>query len=240
MMWFVSLAFGQVALSAPRLLKFSCPEADLGEIRFDGGTKTIVFEYTNISDKDVTILDIHTQCGCASPSYSHEPLAPGKSAKLSVTYDPSHFIGPQKVGLTVIATNGDYRKFNTLLVIADVLREVSLMQARYPVVLHEDMRCNVESVGMRLTSRKTCPVRELELYNDSKEHSYHVMFMPSESCIQVLNCTDDSILIGPGEIVKVKLRVDTRLFMKGRYEKILHIITDGRNHSEIKLKGAIE
>ena len=107
----------QVAPAAnPRLLRFEEPVKNLGKVAETDGTVQLRFEYTNIADKEVTLLDVHTQCGCARPEFSRKPVKPGGKGTVEVTFDPKDRYGDFSIGLTVIAGNGNYRKFNTLVV----------------------------------------------------------------------------------------------------------------------------
>ena len=99
----------------PRILRFDSPVMEIDTVRYDGGPVTVRFECTNISDRKVSIVDVHSQCGCAKPSFSREPIAPGAKGYVDVVLDPSHLFAGQTRHLTVIATNGDYRKFNTIM-----------------------------------------------------------------------------------------------------------------------------
>lgn len=238
--WIMSLAFGQAALSRPRLLEFLRPEADLGQLRFDAGNVKVDFTYTNISDTDVDILDVHTQCGCASPSWEHRTLRPGQSAVMSVVYDPSHFIGPQKVGLTVIATNGEYKKYNTLVLRAEVLRDLTLEQARHPYIMYGDLRCDMQTLGFRLTERGAHPVRAMEIYNDSPEHTYSIEFLPQSRKVSIeRSYAHAPLVIEPGRKVSVEITVDTSRLPDGPYEDYVAAVIDSSGCFPVILKGAV-
>lgn len=242
MVWFVSLAFGQVALANPRLLKFEAATADLGRIRFDAGCVRVNFEFTNISDKDVNIVDVHTQCGCALPQWQEKSIAPGAKASVSVEYDPSHFIGPQKVGLTVVSTNGEYRKFNTLVILADVLRDITLEQARHPHVVAGTLLSDYATLGMRLQKRGEQPVREFELLNDDADHSYSVSFLPMSRAVSVIGHDkySEPLTIAPGQKITIKVKVNTACLPDGPYEDYLLLLVDDGFSFPVLLKGAVE
>ena len=123
----------QVAPAAnPRLLRFEEPVKNLGKVAETDGTVQLRFEYTNIADKEVTLLDVHTQCGCAQPAFSRKPVKPGDKGIVEVTFDPKDRYGDFSIGLTVIAGNGNYRKFNTLVVKGYVISRIPEAEIRYP------------------------------------------------------------------------------------------------------------
>jgi hypothetical protein len=45
------------------------------------------FEFTNTGDAPIVIASVQASCGCTTPSYTQEPIAPGKSGKITVQYN---------------------------------------------------------------------------------------------------------------------------------------------------------
>ena len=46
-----------------------------------------MFAFTNEGDAPLLITNVKTSCGCTVPSYSKEPILPGKSGELKIKYD---------------------------------------------------------------------------------------------------------------------------------------------------------
>jgi hypothetical protein len=59
---------------------------DLGKIE-QGKPVTVEFEFTNPSMVPLIINDVKPNCGCTVADYPKEPVAPGKSGKIKVTYN---------------------------------------------------------------------------------------------------------------------------------------------------------
>lgn len=73
----------------------NCP-LEFAETAFDFGTIvdtadpiTHDFVFTNSADEPVAILAVNTGCGCTKPKYTAEPVRPGKSGKVSITFLPA-------------------------------------------------------------------------------------------------------------------------------------------------------
>ena len=75
-------------------VKFKSTKLDLGKV-MQGQKIRGAFEVTNIGDKPLTILGAEGSCGCTVPSYSKEPIAPGKSTKIDIEFDSSGKMGEQ-------------------------------------------------------------------------------------------------------------------------------------------------
>ncbi|MBP3738400.1 MAG: DUF1573 domain-containing protein [Muribaculaceae bacterium] len=68
-------------------LEFNDTICDLGRVTVDSGYQQCRFEFTNVSDGDVSIIGALSSCGCTIPSYPKQPIAPGEKGVVTVTYD---------------------------------------------------------------------------------------------------------------------------------------------------------
>lgn len=81
------LALGLWAKGAPEI-EFTETRHDFGNLRRDGGVVEYDFTYKNTGTAPLALTTVSAPCGCTKVKYSHKPLAPGKSAKIHVTFDP--------------------------------------------------------------------------------------------------------------------------------------------------------
>lgn len=61
---------------------------DFGNIAEDGGAVTHEFAFTNTGDSPLVIVTVSASCGCTKPKFPKEPIMPGKSGKITVTFYP--------------------------------------------------------------------------------------------------------------------------------------------------------
>jgi hypothetical protein len=47
------------------------------------------FEIVNTGSTELKLDDVHASCGCTTPEWSHDPIAPGATAKIKVGYNAS-------------------------------------------------------------------------------------------------------------------------------------------------------
>jgi len=59
---------------------------DVGQIP-QGTPKAIVYEFKNTGKTAVVITNVKGSCGCTATDYTKEPVLPGKSAKVTATYN---------------------------------------------------------------------------------------------------------------------------------------------------------
>lgn len=62
---------------------------DFGEIP-QGKPVSVEFTFTNSGDEPLLIADVATSCGCTASDYTKEPIAPGKTSKIKVTYNAAN------------------------------------------------------------------------------------------------------------------------------------------------------
>ena len=74
--------------NAQNSLRFKRLVHDFGEIKEDGGKVTTSFAFENKGNKEVTVTNIAVSCGCTTPSYPEEAIAPGDTGRIVVTFDP--------------------------------------------------------------------------------------------------------------------------------------------------------
>lgn len=76
---------GGIALLSAQEIELSESNVDLGNIKFGGKAITTV-KIKNTGDKPLIISDAKASCGCTVPKYPKDPIAPGKSAEMTVEY----------------------------------------------------------------------------------------------------------------------------------------------------------
>ena len=75
-----------MAQKADDFMKVNTEKFDFGKIK-QGVPVTTYFTLTNTTDKPIVIENAWAGCGCTTPEYSKEPIAPGASSKLKVGYN---------------------------------------------------------------------------------------------------------------------------------------------------------
>ncbi|MGL4993827.1 MAG: DUF1573 domain-containing protein [Bacteroidales bacterium] len=59
---------------------------DFGTFSEDLGTVSCEFVFKNVGKTPVVINRVAASCGCTTPDWPKEPIAPGKSSKIKTTY----------------------------------------------------------------------------------------------------------------------------------------------------------
>ncbi len=86
------------------IMTFKEKSVDFGDIT-QGDKVSHTFELTNTGDTPLIISNVAATCGCTVPSWPKEPIAPGASAKIQVSFNSLGKIGKQN-SIVRIYSNG--------------------------------------------------------------------------------------------------------------------------------------
>ena len=81
----VLLSGSAFAQSKPEA-NFKKNEFNFGAVKESLGAVTTEFEFTNTGKSPLIIQRVSASCGCTTPSYSREPILPGKKGKVAARY----------------------------------------------------------------------------------------------------------------------------------------------------------
>lgn len=95
------IAMAVVAQDAVSRITFKTSIYDYGKVKEDDGTAYYSFEFTNTGNAPLIIQRVATSCGCTTPEWPKEPIAPGKGGSIKVGYNPSGRPGPFAKTITV-------------------------------------------------------------------------------------------------------------------------------------------
>jgi len=74
------------------VIKFTSLVHDYGNI-YKGDNGVCTFEFKNVGKADLQLSNVTSSCGCTVPEWPKEPIPPGKSAIIKVSYNTSN-VGP--------------------------------------------------------------------------------------------------------------------------------------------------
>ena len=98
----IMMVFGMVAFAQQADIKFDKTTHNFGTFPEEHPKVTCTFKFTNTGDKLLVIHQAIASCGCTVPEYSKEPIKPGESGEIVVTYNGSgKFPGHFKKSITI-------------------------------------------------------------------------------------------------------------------------------------------
>ena len=90
------LSIGYVSAQGKADIKFDKTSHNFGTFSENDPVVSCVFTFTNVGDAPLVIHQAVASCGCTVPEYTQEPVLPGKTGTVKITYNgtgkyPGHF-----------------------------------------------------------------------------------------------------------------------------------------------------
>ena len=82
---------------------------DFGQL-IDGEKVSYSFKFTNSGDQPLIISNAKGSCGCTVPNWPKDPIQPGESGTIDVTFNSSGRTGKQNKAITLTANTNPSRK----------------------------------------------------------------------------------------------------------------------------------
>jgi hypothetical protein len=89
-----SVAFAQDDASIAPVLSITEDAYDFGTIAESEGAVSHTFIVKNEGNRPLVIKRVIPSCGCTSPDWTKEPIAPGETGEVVITFNPNGRSGP--------------------------------------------------------------------------------------------------------------------------------------------------
>ena len=101
-------------MNAQPEIKFDSQTYDFGKIKEEGGKVTGRFEFTNVGNQDLILVNVKPGCGCTAANYSKEPIAPGQKGYIEATYNPYNRPGAFNKNIRVTTNEPRFEQENAV------------------------------------------------------------------------------------------------------------------------------
>lgn len=98
--------------NAPQF-KFESELFDFGDLP-EGPQATHEFKFKNIGKEPLVLSNVKASCGCTTPSWTKEPILPGKEGSIAATYNTQGRPGPFSKAITISSNAGEATKVITI------------------------------------------------------------------------------------------------------------------------------
>lgn len=176
---------------------------DFGAFHEDDGLRACAMRYVNAGDAPLRIRAVHSSCGCTVAKYSREPLAPGDTAEITVSYDPTGRPGRFSKNVYISFDNDEGRR--TLTVNGTVIGAPTTLSQRYPVQAGTAMRMSRGAIMAGDVAKGRMKTVFLEIYNSSTDTLRpQVVSSPSFADVSLM-----PEAVAPGEQASLVCHVNT-------------------------------
>lgn len=106
----ILLATGMASAQKKAVIAADETSHDFGQIKEADGKVSTTFVVKNTGEAPLVITRVIASCGCTTPEWTKEPIAPGKTGEIKITYDPKGRPGPFSKTISVYS-NGKTGSF---------------------------------------------------------------------------------------------------------------------------------
>lgn len=115
---------------------------DFGEIQEKEGKVSHTFIFTNTTKIPIVINDSHSGCGCVTSEYTKEPIKPGGTGKVTVTYNPAYRPGFFSKEIIVLFNNG--KNFTRIWIKGTVISFFRPVEEDHPYYFGNGLHCSLK------------------------------------------------------------------------------------------------
>lgn len=155
------LVISQFTFAQKANFKFDTEKHNFGTIEENGGPATHKFEFTNMGTEPIKINKVKASCGCTTPSWSREIVAPGEKGHVTAKYNPKN--RPGKFNKTLTITTGENEKIY-LRISGSVTKAELPPEKKYPY-LSGNLRFKNEQISVGEVMNDQIKQIKIPIYN---------------------------------------------------------------------------
>lgn len=161
----VSTAVNVQAQAKPKIV-FDKQEYNFGSFKESAGVQTTTFEFTNKGNVPLILNNVQASCGCTTPEWTREPVAPGSKGKIQVSYNPANRPGAFSKTVTVMS---NAETPTVILTISGKVEEREKTLAElYPQTIG-NLRAKQSYISFVTLKQNDVKTETLELINDTDQ-----------------------------------------------------------------------
>lgn len=171
---------------------------DFGTFKEETGKVSCEMKMINTGDNDIKISKVRATCGCTATSYTLDPIVPGDTASVIITYNPNGRPGRFNKDIYVYTTGTPEK--STLTIKGNVIGSPATIQQKYPI-----------SVGALKLEQRIVPFGEIKkgrsrtqfitLYNQSDD-TLKVVFSNTPQHLQIGMVPE---IVPPGDLSTITI-----------------------------------
>ena len=179
----LSVSFGAGLLSAQPKITFEKTEHNFGSFLEAAGVQTTTFKFKNTGNAPLILNSVRASCGCTTPKWTRDPIAPNGSGEITVSYDPKNRPGAFSKSVTV-GSNAETATIN-LIISGQVQQREKTLAEKYPREIGS-LRAETNHISFAQIKQNAVETKELDLVNDTdKPVKVELQTVPSHLNVKV-------------------------------------------------------
>lgn len=238
----MTMALVAVAMMAQQpVITFEKHEHDFGKINEADGRVTTVFTFKNEGMEPLVLSNVRASCGCTTPKWPKQPIEPGETGEITVTYNPNG--RPGRFTKTVTITSNATEATTRVTIKGEVIPKPAKPVDNYPVKMGE-LSLKSKEVNFGKVNDQETKTHEIE-YANRTDHDITVDIVPARGQEKYLDAVVTLPTVKPNETGKVNIVLNAASqAMYGPVEGSFLIVVNGQTVEEeaytIRVRADIE
>ena len=224
------LALLSVATAAQTsTMRLAGDEWDFGRIREVDGPVEHTFTFTNSGRVAFVIEKVEVSCGCTTPTFSKDPILPGKQGQITIKYDPKDRPGVFIHDIKITSKKG--RNKNTVRIRGEVVPRPRSIEDDYPFPYPGGLRFSTLSLNFGMVEQGKTKEMTIGYVNTSDKPAALAFELPSGRKFLSVSAPKT---VAPGEKGEITATYDlTETTFYGRYTDRIAPIINGRRQDMV-------
>ncbi len=224
LLFFAAMLISISAMAQQPVITFNETTHDFGKINEADGRVTTIFVFKNEGMIPLILSNVKASCGCTTPKWTKEPIEPGATGEITVTYNPNGRPGRFQKSITV--TSNATEPTVRLNIKGEVIPKPVNPAEKYPVkmgVLNLKQKSWNFGILNKKDASKTCSIEYTNTTNEPI--NIGVATTPED---QYLKTSVTLPVINPGETGKINITLNIQECpIWGPIEPKLYVIVNG-------------
>lgn len=216
--------FAVAMMGQDPVITFTKTEHDFGKINEADGRVSTVFEFKNEGMSPLILSNVRASCGCTTPTWTREPIEPGQTGSITVTYNPNG--RPGRFQKTVTITSNATEPTKRVYIKGEVIPKQAKPVNKYTIAVGEmNMKETVLDLGQ--VKKGENKSGELEYTNLQKED--HTVDLATSAADSYLINQITLPTVKPNEVGKFIFALNTKATkLYGPVEAYAYVVVDGK------------
>ena len=221
----IIMALGAVVMMAQDpVITFEKTEHDFGKINEEDGRVSVVFNFKNEGMSPLVLSNVRASCGCTTPTWTKEPVEPGKTGSITVTYNPNG--RPGRFQKTVTITSNATEPSKRVYIKGEVIPKQAKPVNKYTVAVGE-LSMKTKTLDLGTIKKGESKSGELE-YTNLKEAEHKVELATNAADAYLINQVTLAN-VKQNEVGKFMFVLDSKLTkLYGPVEVYAYVVVDGK------------
>jgi len=219
------MALVAVAMTAQQpVMTFEKTEHDFGKINEADGRVSTEFVFKNEGMAPLVLSNVRASCGCTTPSWTREPVEPGQSGSITVTYNPNG--RPGRFQKTITITSNASNPTEKVYIKGEVVPKQAKPENKYTIAVG-DLNMKTKTLDLGVIKKGEMKNGELEYANLSQAE--HTVVLATNQAETFLISQATLPTVKPTEVGKFIFAIDSKATkLYGPVEVYAFVVVDGK------------